>query len=666
MELVKLNDENSFDPTPKLKSSPVSISFVSFNENDKNCIHCGEEYTETIIRYQKYCKKCLSCYLTNITDNNIYLDVYLFAKDLECNEHEISRTKVPRNIQECCRNCLIILCFKQIIWFSYPNYPDLRILYENVIESERYCKLCGKLLYQGTEHDFINNFILCSNCYLISIGYIESTLTEKLISIIYLPWWDDRSTCYCHERLIFTSNCQKYCENCYIFFIGCRYCLTTNIIFGIANQSQCKKCKTVSIIILDNKKIISFNCGNNVLDDFLVSIRSYQSEITKFTDVIKNIDKYFVPNKIIHDNFESNYIFPRKFMKYMPFSQFTNIKKIAVGGFSIVYQATLLDSNKTIILKRFKNTQYAEEYFLRELKSYHDSYADNEDYGNPMVIETYGFTKDPQLNGLDSYILVMEYASGGNLHEYLQKNFTRIGWQEKLDILFNIINGLQGIHNKEFIHRDFHSGNLLVNLTADYYRNCKIGDLGLSRPANDTSTDNEIYGVIPYIAPEIFKGSAFSKESDIYSLEDTPECYTNLMKSCWDSDPKRRPSISVIRDICFKLFCQLFNSTNRSFDQADLKSNTLIDSKKLGLKFSEKTHPKAIYTSRSLNSYISKCSSIFSKCSSIKFSSNDYISKELKFDIDAESNRLDSFVIKRNIEESNINSCENNGKRIKN
>jgi serine/threonine protein kinase len=56
-------------------------------------------------------------------------------------------------------------------------------------------------------------------------------------------------------------------------------------------------------------------------------------------------------------------------MKYMPFSQFTNIKKIAVGGFSIVYQATLLDSNKTIVLKRFKNTQYAEEYFLREVNT---------------------------------------------------------------------------------------------------------------------------------------------------------------------------------------------------------------------------------------------------------------------------------------------------------
>ena len=44
MELVKiLNNENSFDPTPKLKSSPVPISFVSFNRDDNNCIYCGKK-----------------------------------------------------------------------------------------------------------------------------------------------------------------------------------------------------------------------------------------------------------------------------------------------------------------------------------------------------------------------------------------------------------------------------------------------------------------------------------------------------------------------------------------------------------------------------------------------------------------------------------------------
>ncbi|CAB4413963.1 unnamed protein product [Rhizophagus irregularis] len=712
MELVKLNDENSFDPTPKLKSSPVPIFFVSFNWEDDNCIHCGEQYTQTNIKYQKYCKDCLSCYLTDITDNEIYLDVYLFTKDLECNEHEISRTKVPRNIQECCRNCLTILFFKQIInLYSYLDCSDLNT---KVIKSEKYCKLCGKLLYQGTNRRIMEELKLCSDCYLISSGCIESTLTKKLISIIYLPWWENNSNCYCSDKLVFTSNCQKYCENCFIFFIGCRYCLTTNIIFGIANQSQCKKCKRVSTIILDSKKNISINSGNNVLDDFLVSIRygSYQSRIAKFTDDIKNIDKYFVPNKIYYDNLKRFHKKSGNLMKYIPYSQFTNVKKIAEGGFSIVYQATLSDGIKyhfwvgeehknTFILKRFKNSQYAKEYFLRELQSNHHCCADYFVYGGNVdphnVIKTYGFTRDPRLDSLDSYILVIEYAPMGNLCKYLQNNFTEIDWRKKHYIIDDTINGLRDIHNKKFIHRDLHSGNLLIRDSPDCLGQCKIGDLGLTRPVNDNLLDNEIYGVIPYIAPEIFMGSAFSKESDIYSLgmimwelttgckpfanvehgidliikiidgvrpeitEDTPECYVDLMKSCWNPDPKKRPSIGVIENICKKWF----EHYDYQFDQAELKRQKLIDSKKLGPKFSEKSHPKAIYTSRLLSSYISKCSSMFSKCSSINFSSNDYTSKELEFDIEIKS-RLDSLGTKRNIEELNINSCENNGKRIKN
>jgi serine/threonine protein kinase len=107
----------------------------------------------------------------------------------------------------------------------------------------------------------------------------------------------------------------------------------------------------------------------------------------------------------------------------------------------------------------------------------------------------------------------------------------------------------------------------------DYW---KIGDFGLF------TINNEIYGVIPYIAPEIFSGSKFSKASDIYSLgmimwelttgckpfanvehdisliykiidgkrpeitNDTPECFASLMKRCWDPDPLKRPYVSEI------------------------------------------------------------------------------------------------------------------------
>src|ERR1051325_2655591 len=107
MELVNTDVENSFDPTPKLKSSPIPILFVSFNEDDKNCFYCGDKYTWTLFYSQKYCKKCLSQYITDTTDNNTYLDTCIYTKNLECNEHETSRNKesLIQNIQEWCENC---------------------------------------------------------------------------------------------------------------------------------------------------------------------------------------------------------------------------------------------------------------------------------------------------------------------------------------------------------------------------------------------------------------------------------------------------------------------------------------------------------------------------------------------------------------------------------
>jgi serine/threonine protein kinase len=157
--------------------------------------------------------------------------------------------------------------------------------------------------------------------------------------------------------------------------------------------------------------------------------------------------------------------------------------------------------------------------------------------------------------------------------------------------------------------------------------------------------------VIPYVAPEVFKGSPFSKESDVYCMgmimwelttgckpfsnvehdiqlvykildgerpevtEDTPECYANLMKSCWDPDPKKRPSATEVCKTFDKWYYRYSKIKEKTqFEQAELKRRELLNSKKLGPKFTKEPHPKAIYTSRLLSSFISKCSSInFSK-----------------------------------------------------
>ena len=79
-------------------------------------------------------------------------------------------------------------------------------------------------------------------------------------------------------------------------------------------------------------------------------------------------------------------------------------------------------------------------FFLIQLKSNQLCYK----FKN-HVIRTYGFTKDPKF---DDYILVMQYASGGDLHNWIRKNFTKITWNKKqksklsiLSILWQISEG---------------------------------------------------------------------------------------------------------------------------------------------------------------------------------------------------------------------------------
>ena len=236
MEIAKplnTNDENSFDPTPRLKSSPILISFVSFNKDDLKCFHCGDEYTQTLFYKQKYCKKCLSRYIAETTDTNTYLDMCIYTMDLECNEHKMSRNKesLIENIQDWCENCSGISYFKQIYitsyysYYNYSYYDKKKDIKSKMFESEKNCKLCGKLVYQNNNPR--QSLKVCSNCYLISSGYIESTLTKQPVPILCLPWWDNRKYCVaCESELKFISDCKKYCAWCCIIYIGCRYCIT--------------------------------------------------------------------------------------------------------------------------------------------------------------------------------------------------------------------------------------------------------------------------------------------------------------------------------------------------------------------------------------------------------------------------------------------------------
>jgi serine/threonine protein kinase len=129
------------------------------------------------------------------------------------------------------------------------------------------------------------------------------------------------------------------------------------------------------------------------------------------------------------------------------------------------------------------------------------------------VVRVYGITQDPETK---DYMMVLQYAENGSLRNYLDKSYGRLTWEYKFVDLWFIASGLKNIHENELIHRDLHIGNIL------YFSNyASITDMGLCKPADynaSENTKNSIYGVLPYIAPEILRGQIYTKAADIYSF----------------------------------------------------------------------------------------------------------------------------------------------------
>ena len=106
----------------------------------------------------------------------------------------------------------------------------------------------------------------------------------------------------------------------------------------------------------------------------------------------------------------------------------------------------------------------------------------------------------------------MDYAINGNLRGYLPK-IIKFNWNIKLQMLYKIIAGLNEIHKQNLIHCDFHDGNILNHKNKTY-----VSDLGLCRSLKSSSKKDSIYGVMPFMAPEILRGKPYTSASDIYSF----------------------------------------------------------------------------------------------------------------------------------------------------
>ncbi|POG76756.1 kinase-like domain-containing protein [Rhizophagus irregularis DAOM 181602=DAOM 197198] len=201
-------------------------------------------------------------------------------------------------------------------------------------------------------------------------------------------------------------------------------------------------------------------------------------------------------------------------------------------------------------------------------------------------------------------------------------------------MLYEIILGLNNMHKQNLIHCDFHDGNILNGIDGTVY----ISDLGLCRPVKSFLKKYDIYGVIPFIAPEVLRGKSYTPASDIYSfsmimweftsgmppfndrkhdlqlslsicegerpkiIENTPQCYVDLMKKCWNEDPLKRPSAGEVLNIILKWIFLPDRAKVKDIDK-ELKCNVMefINAPIMYNNLATESHSQACYTSRLLN-----------------------------------------------------------------
>ncbi|CAI2163826.1 2705_t:CDS:2 [Funneliformis geosporum] len=321
-------------------------------------------------------------------------------------------------------------------------------------------------------------------------------------------------------------------------------------------------------------------------------------------------------------------------LEWIPFDSLINGKLIGEGGVASNYTATWLDGKPrgtikkkpspiTVALKKIKNSNNVIEAFISELKIQHKC-----DSPDVLFLKIYGITKEPIT---ENFMMVLEYAEYGNLRSYL-KNFN-LKWESKLKLLNKISNDLSEIHKLNFVHKNLHSGNILLSGAGHF--GPKITDIGLSQLINDSSssTSTNVFGVLPYIASELLDKKPFSFASDVYSFgiimvevstgklpygdvphderlalaicnglrprvtKGTPKSFIDLVDKCLDADPEKRPSTQdlskVINGWYMQLLCKEESGTAKEFLNSDE-----IDPQESS---ETKIHPQAIYTSRLLN-----------------------------------------------------------------
>ncbi|GJD06453.1 Probable serine/threonine-protein kinase [Galdieria sulphuraria] len=243
---------------------------------------------------------------------------------------------------------------------------------------------------------------------------------------------------------------------------------------------------------------------------------------------------------------------------------------IGQGGFGQVYKARFRGT--AVAVKTISAMALVNQNAVKEFQS---EVAVLCTLRHPNVILFMGAcTRPPHL------FIVTEFMSKGTLFDILHRYRVPMNWSLMKRMALDVCRGMTYLHASKLLHRDLKSSNLML----DDHFTVKVGDFGLTRLIA-TQTQGPMTGqcgTFQYMAPEVLANQPYSEKADVYSFgiilwemvakqlpyygiqpmqvavavlskqmrppmpPSCPAPLAQLIQSCWQQDPSRRPSFPEI------------------------------------------------------------------------------------------------------------------------
>ena len=201
-------------------------------------------------------------------------------------------------------------------------------------------------------------------------------------------------------------------------------------------------------------------------------------------------------------------------METTDFGKFTLLEAMGKGSVGIVYRATDTVAGNIVAIKIFQADPERPADVVRRLR-------DREVHmlisiQHPNVVKYY---ECGQVDG--AYYYIMEFVEDSLLKR--MRNPSEFTLPEKIHILRQTVNALQGTHNQGIVHRDIKPGNILLDESPSGAIHVKVTDLGIAKHVSETDVERgdfprRVPGTPKYLAPEQIRLKPVDGRADIFSL----------------------------------------------------------------------------------------------------------------------------------------------------